>query len=76
MIEPYTVFNAGVSVDLVTLVGSKKFGNILSQLQANFRINNIFDVLYETSGNVDSYGTPYWIPAAERNFYIDLKVGF
>ena len=76
VIEPYTVFNAGVSVDLVPLVGSKKFGNILSQLQANFRINNIFDVLYETSGNVDSYGTSYWIPAAERNFYIDLKVGF
>jgi iron complex outermembrane receptor protein len=76
VIEPYTVFNAGISLNLVPIIGKKNFGNVLSQLEANFKVNNIFDVLYETTGSVDSNGTPYWIPAAERNFYFDIKVGF
>lgn len=76
VIEPYTVFNAGLSINLVPLIGKKNFGNVLSQLETNFRVNNLFDVLYETTGSVDGSGTPYWIPAAERNFYLDIKVGF
>jgi len=42
----------------------------------SMKVNNIFDRLYETTGSVDSYGTPYWIPAAERNLFFNLKVGF
>ena len=76
IIEPYTIVNAGLSFNLVPIIGKKYFGNVLSQLEASFRVNNLFDALYETTGSVDGFGIPYWIPAAERNFYVDLKVGF
>ena len=76
IIEPYTVFNAGLSINIVPLIGGKTFGKYLNKIEANFRVNNIFDVLYETTGNVDGSGTPTWIPAATRNFYADIKIGF
>lgn len=75
VIEPYMVVNAGLSFNLVPIIGQKHFGNFLKQLEANFRVNNLFDALYETTGSVDGSGTPYWIPAAERNFYFDIRVG-
>ncbi|MEZ4688838.1 MAG: hypothetical protein R3A12_01110 [Ignavibacteria bacterium] len=71
VIEPYTVFNAGLSFNLASMVKQSLFKG----LELNFKFNNIFDVLYETTGNI-SYGVPYWIPAATSNFYGELKIGF
>jgi len=71
VIEPYTVFNAGLSFNIASMVKQKLFKG----LELNFKFNNIFDVLYETTGNI-SYGVPYWIPAATSNFYGELKIGF
>ena len=73
-IEPYTVFNASIGYNLMPALNF--VNKYLQRVEFTFRINNIFDKLYETTGNVDSYGTSYWIPAATRNFYLDLKVGF
>ncbi|MDQ3193807.1 MAG: TonB-dependent receptor [Bacteroidota bacterium] len=71
IIEPYTVVNAGLSFNIASVLDQKLFKN----LELSFKANNIFDVLYETSGNI-SFGVPYWIPAATRNFFGELKVGF
>ena len=54
---------------------NKNIKNVFSKLQLDFKINNIFNSLYETSGYV-SYGVPYWLPAATTNYYAELKVGF
>lgn len=71
-IAPYTVCNAAITYDLASTIKN----NIFKTIKIRFLVNNIFDRLYETTGSVDSYGTPYWIPAAERNFYLDLILGF
>jgi iron complex outermembrane recepter protein len=76
IINPYTVFNAGVTMDFVRLVKSQKLNKYFKSLEASLRINNIFDRLYETYGGVDSSGTPNWIPAADRNIFFNLKMGF
>jgi iron complex outermembrane recepter protein len=75
-INPYTVFNAGISVDLIPMLKNKSLNKYFKSFEASLKINNVFDVLYETTGSVDSYGTPYWIPAADRNIFFDLKIGF
>lgn len=75
IIEPYTVFNAGLSVGILTLTGNKGNMKILKNAEINLKVNNIFNALYETSGSI-SGGIPYWIPAATRNFYAELKIGF
>jgi outer membrane receptor protein involved in Fe transport len=75
-INPYTVFNAGVTIDLIPILNSKMLNKYFKSFEASLKVNNIFDVLYETTGNVDSYGIPYWIPAAERNMFMNLKIGF
>ncbi|MFZ1321622.1 MAG: TonB-dependent receptor [Ignavibacteria bacterium] len=74
-IDAYTVFNAGISVDMMSFTKNKNIKNVFSKLQLDFKINNIFNSLYETSGYV-SYGVPYWLPAATTNYYAELKVGF
>ena len=71
-ISPYTVINAGISYDVTKSISSKLFKSV----EMRFFINNISDRLYETTGSVDSYGTPYWIPAAERNIYFDIRLSF
>lgn len=77
VIEPYTVVNAGVSVNLVSFLAPDRFkSEYINKLELNFKVNNLFDTLYETTGSVDGSGTPYWIPAAERNFYVDVRIGF
>lgn len=75
-IGDYTVCNTGISFDIVPAINDKRFSSLFSSVELRFKVNNIFDRLYETYGSVDSYGTPYWIPAADRNFYFDLKIGF
>jgi iron complex outermembrane receptor protein len=76
VINPYTVFNAGITLDLVPLIKSEKLGKYFRSLEASFKINNIFDRLYETTGGLNSAGAPIWIPAAERNIFFNMKVGF
>ncbi len=76
VINAYTVFNAGISYDIIPLIKQTRFGKLFNSIELRFKVNNIFDTLYETTGNVDSYGTPYWIPAAERNIWADIKLGF
>ena len=72
-IDAYTVVNVGSKVNLPA------FGLVKSQL--NFRINNLFDTLYETFGYNYYDGWPpyqvdsYW-PAATRNYYIMLTINF
>ncbi|MFA5404429.1 MAG: TonB-dependent receptor [Ignavibacteria bacterium] len=75
-INPYTVFNAGLSMDIVPLVNSKGLSRYFRTLEASLKVNNVFDKLYETTGGVDWTGAPNWIPAAERNIFLNLKVGF
>lgn len=76
VINPYTVFNAGLSLDFARLIRSKQMFNYVNSLEASFKVNNIFDVLYETTGGIDANGKPLWIPAADRNIFFNLKVGF
>ncbi|MEO6695166.1 MAG: TonB-dependent receptor [Ignavibacteria bacterium] len=75
IINPYTVVNAGLSLNLVSILNKKKPVGIFQSAEINFKANNIFNILYETTGNI-SDGIPYWIPAATRNFYGELKIGF
>ena len=86
VINAYTVFNAGISYDVIATINSGQRSAVSSQknsginkyfssLELSLKVNNIFDRLYETSGNVDWTGTPYWIPAAERNVFLNVKVG-
>jgi len=76
IINPYTVFNAGFSLDIVPLVKSKQLSKYFRTFEASLKINNIFDRLYETTGGVDWTGAPNWLPAADRNIFFNLKVGF
>lgn len=74
-ISDYTVFNAGLSYDIIKSLKNVKFFNHLNSFEISLKVNNIFDRLYETTGSVGSDGTPYWIPAAERNLYLNIKLG-
>jgi len=75
-INPYTVFNLGVSINLISLDKSGLLTKYLKSLEASFKLNNIFNKLYETTGGIDPQGRPIWIPAAERNLYFNLKIIF
>lgn len=75
IIKSYTVFNAGLSLNILSLTETGKSSKVLKNVKIDFKANNIFDALYETSGSI-SGGIPYWIPAATRNFYAELKIGF
>ena len=76
VIDAYTVFNAGLTINFASLFGYSGIDKLFKRIETSLRVNNIFDTLYETYGTVDYYGTPYWIPAADRSFYFDLRVGF
>ncbi len=71
VIDPYTVVNAGIGLDLASLLPK----GMLKKCELSLKANNLFDVLYETSGSI-SFGTPYWIPAATRNFFGEVVIGF
>ena len=75
-IEPYIVFNGGISYNFMNLISDKSLRKSIRNFDIEFKVNNIFDKLYETTGSVDGYGIPYWIPAATRNFYANVKIGF
>ncbi|MFC2092915.1 TonB-dependent receptor [Bacteroidota bacterium] len=76
VIDAYTVFNAGLTLNFASLFSYSGIDKLFKKIETSLRINNIFDKLYETYGTVDYYGIPYWIPAADRSFYLDLRIGF
>jgi iron complex outermembrane receptor protein len=76
VINPYTDFNAGVSLDFIPFFKSDRLGKFFRSLEASLKINNILNSLYETTGGINAQGFPVWIPAAERNIYLNLKLGF
>lgn len=71
VISPYSVLNAGINFNLNKIINSKYF----NKFELSLRGNNLLNRLYETYGSVDGAGTPYWIPAATRNFYLDITFG-
>ena len=71
VIEPYTVVNAGLTFNFTSVINQNLFKN----LALNLKANNVFNLLYETTGSI-SGNVPYWIPAATANFYGEVKVGF
>lgn len=76
IIEPYTVFNAGISINFVSFIKSGLLNKYFKYLEASLKLNNIFDNFYETTGGINYEGAPVWIPAAERNIFLNLKAGF
>ena len=76
VIDAYTVFNAGLTINFASLFGYSGIDKLFKKIETSLRVNNLFDTLYETYGTVDYYGIPHWIPAADRSFYFDLKIGF
>ncbi len=75
VINPYTNVNAGITLDFASLFSNSRFTKPFNILQLDFKANNIFNLLYETSGYI-SGDVPYWIPAATGNVYADIKFGF
>jgi iron complex outermembrane recepter protein len=76
IINPYAVFNAGVSVNFVSFLKSGIINKYIKSLEGSFRINNIFNNFYETTGGINYGGAPVWIPAGKRNVFFNLKAGF
>jgi iron complex outermembrane receptor protein len=75
-IKPYAVFNTGISLDLVPFLKSRMLNGYFKTFEISLKVNNIFDRIYETYGSVDSQSVPRWIPAADRNYFLNLKAGF
>ncbi|MDD5360547.1 MAG: TonB-dependent receptor [Ignavibacteria bacterium] len=75
-IQPYIVFNAGVTLDFISFVRTGYLSKYIKSLEASVKINNILDSFYETTGGINYKGSPVWIPAAERNVFFNLKAGF
>lgn len=76
VIKPYAVFNTGVTLDFVPFLKSGTINKYFKSLEVSLKVNNIFDRIYESYGGVDTQGVPYWIPAADRNYFLNLKAGF
>lgn len=69
--DAYTVADASVTVPLPARWVTRGEG----RLGLDLRVNNLFDARYTTFGYVES-GLPLYIPAAGRNVYGGLTVGF
>ena len=75
-IDPHTVAGLTLGYRLGEVAG-------LKGLEARLQVNNLFDTLYESAGYMDDvyavasegtvYGTPYYIPAATRNWAFSLR---
>ncbi len=65
-ISPYTVVNGNISYKFEKLFGK-------TDLECNLIGNNLLNRLYETAGYVDA-DIPYWIPAATRNFFFQIRM--
>lgn len=71
VIDPYTVLDAGLGFDFARVFST----GALKKVRFSLKANNILDELYETSGSI-SFGVPYWIPAATRNLFAEITLGF
>jgi outer membrane receptor protein involved in Fe transport len=73
LINPsYTVMDLSARIGLSALFrGSRGFG----RTSLDLRVNNLFDARYTSFGYVDG-GVALFIPAAGRNVYAGLTVGF
>jgi iron complex outermembrane receptor protein len=67
----YTVVDLAARLALPTAWAG---GAGLAKLGLDLRVNNLFDAEYTTFGYVD--GEPLYIPAAGRNVYAGITVGF
>jgi iron complex outermembrane recepter protein len=73
IIAENTVFNLGVDYKIANLIGN-------SILSLQFRVNNVFDLIYETAGYLDDadddweYDDNHYFPAAERNITASLRL--
>ncbi len=67
-ISPYTIINGNLSYKYEKMIGN-------TDVEFSLIGNNLLDRLYESSGYVED-GTPYWIPAAGRNLYFQLRMVF
>lgn len=76
IINPYTVLNGGLSIDLISLLESQFLSRYFKSAELGIKINNILDIEYEPTGNIDYTGTPNWIPAAKRNYFAEIKLNF
>ena len=72
-ISMYTVFNAGISLNLASVMPSSFASGILKKFEISARVNNLLNTLYSPWGGIDNLGAPVWIPAAERNFFLNVK---
>lgn len=62
----FTVVNASI--------GYRLDGMGISAIETVFHLNNVGNRRYEAAGYVDvDSGIPYWIPAAERNFFLTVR---
>ena len=68
-IEPFTLWEAELQLDLGRWL---KRGGRTTLLRIS--ADNLFDERYTASGYVDDQ--PYFVPAATRNIYVGLRVGF
>ena len=68
-IEPFTLWEAELQLDLGRWL---KRGGRTTLLPVS--ADNLFDARYTASGYVDDQ--PYFVPAATRNIYLGLRVGF
>lgn len=67
-IDPYMVSSLSAAVSLGKLAG-------YGRLTLSGRVDNLFNKKYELTGVVDE-GWAYYIPAAERSFFVQLKWEF
>jgi iron complex outermembrane receptor protein len=68
-IEPFTLAEAELRLDLRRWLKRGARTTLLT-----LSADNLFDQRYEASGYVDDQ--PYFVPAATRNIYLGLRIGF
>ncbi len=67
-VEPYTLLDAGLSIDLPGFTG-------IRGASLDLRVNNLLDTEYESSGYIEfDDGEPRWFVGAPRNWYAGLSV--
>lgn len=75
IIDEYNVWNLGCDLDLPKILGR-------TNLSLQFRMNNVFDLEYETAGYLDEgdgdydYNDNFYYPAAGRNYSLALRAKF
>ncbi len=65
-IAPFSVINGYISHKFTSNIWN-------AGMEISLVANNILNKFYEAGGYVEE-GTPYWIPAATRNFFFNLKI--